>query len=431
MLADLRTGVGTLLSRPGAFLLCLIPTLLLGAALALWLQPEPHSDWGYYWSAAGRFDAYERGGIGLWMLAIPKALGMSPVAAALCLNLPAAAAALWMAWRADAGGRRGLWLATAVYLFLLAPYFGIVQLDLLATTLLGAGMWLATYAATRPGGRVAVGGAVLLVVAGVSTRPQFALALWTLLLLLAVPWLLSHRRGRAPAASRLLTVLVLGSILGFCADYGLRVLGDRDESIRTSSAVTLYGGLLVSEQGTGCGYWSVEAARAARKDRRKPLHRAVAERLSAKPVSHWIGVVKCKLPEIVRPPPFATYWLVETPSVRAGIEANPRREQINATYYRILGYERLLYAWLTLGMLAMAALTAAFLVYRRSVLEGLLPLAWILSFWLVHLVFEIQGRYFLGMYLLTPLLCMLVLSLADRQPGSTPGQARVSAQTAG
>lgn len=425
----MRPGAGTPLSRPGAFLLCLVPTLLFGTALALWLQPQPHSDWGYYWDAAGRFRAYERGGIGLWMLAIPKALGLSPVAAALCLNLPAAAAALWMAWRADAGGRRGLWLATAAYLVLLVPYFGIVQLDVLATTLLGAGMWLGTFAATRPGGRVAFGGAVLLVMAGVSTRPQFALVLWTLLLLVALPWLLS--RGRGHAVSGLLTVLALGSVLGFGLDYGLRALGDRDESIRTSSAVTLYAGLLVSGQDIGCGYWSVEAARAARKDRRKSLHRVMVERLSAQPVSHWIGVIRCKLPEIVRPPPFATYWLVETPSVRAGIEADPRREEINATYYRILGYERLLYAWLTLAILAMAALTAAVLVHRRSVLEGLLPIAWILSFWLVHLVFEIQGRYFLGMYLLTPLLCMLVLSLAARRPGDTAGQAPVSAQKAG
>jgi len=415
LLRGMPGRAGRILSSPWLFLACLAPTLLLGAGLALWLQPEPHSDWGYYWRAAGEYQDYERGGVGLWLLAIPKALGLSPVASALSLNLLAAAVVLRVSWCADLRGARGLWLATAAYLFLISPYFGIVQLDLAAAASLGAGMWLAASAGAHSGRRGSLAIAFLLVVAGVSTRPQFALTLWTMLAVLAVPWLLWRKRA-GPAASTLLGVLVVGSVLGFALDYGLRGLGDRDESIRTSSAVTLYGGLLVSGQGQGCGYWSLEAARAAKADLHKPLHRAAIDRLAEQPASHWAGVIRCKLPEILRPPPYATYWLVETPSVRAAIDADPRNAEINATYYRILGHERRLYWWLTMAMLVAVIGAAAVAMSRRKFVAGFLPIAWVLSFWLVHLIFEIQGRYFLGMFLLAPLLCALALALARIEP---------------
>ena len=132
---NLRARAGRILSSPGLFLSCLAPTLLVGAGLALWLQPEPHSDWAYYWAAAGNASMYERGGLGLWLLAVPKALGLTPVGSALLLNLPCAAAVLWLTWRTDRDGARGLWLACAAYLLLISPYLGLVQLDLLAPLL--------------------------------------------------------------------------------------------------------------------------------------------------------------------------------------------------------------------------------------------------------------------------------------------------------
>lgn len=431
MLADLRTGVGTLLSRPGAFLLCLIPTLLLGAALALWLQPEPHSDWGYYWEAAGRYRDYERGGLGLWLLAIPKALGLPPALAALSLNLPAAMLVLWLSWRADDAGKRGLWLAAAAYLLLVAPFFGLVQLDLVASALLGAGAWLAVLRSDG-NGRARLLVAILLAAAGVSTRPQFALTLWTMLLLVGLPWMI-WRSGRKKEGriGGLLCVLLAGSLLGFGIDYGLRHLGDRSGSIRTSSAVTLYAGLLASTDKAGtCGRWSLDATRAARKDRKKPLAQAVADRLSAHPPAYWVSVLRCKFPAIVLPEPYALDWLANAPNVRDAMDRSPRNDELQTRYFRALRVERALYHSVVMAILGIAAATSLALAYRRR-LAAVIPVAWVASFWLVHLVFEIQGRYFLGMYLLMPLLCMLVLSLADRQPGSTPGQARVSAQTAG
>src|SRR5690606_7479830 len=203
---DRQTRVGRILSSPVTPMLLAFPALLLGAGLALWLQPVPHSDWGYYWNAAGSFSKYERGGVGLWLLAIPKTLGLSPVVSALCLNLPAAAIALWISWRADDGGVRGLWLACAAYLVLIAPYFGIVQLDLVAATSLGVGAWLAATSDTYARPNASLLPAVVLVAVGVSTKPQFALTLWAMAALLVLPWL-SWRARAGRGMSRLLLIL--------------------------------------------------------------------------------------------------------------------------------------------------------------------------------------------------------------------------------
>lgn len=421
------------LSSPWAPVLPGIAILALGAWLALWLSPEPHSDWGHYWAMAGSVQGYERGGIGLWLLAIPKSLGLSPIPSALLLNLASAMAMLWVAWRADGGRVRWLWLLVAGYLLLISPFSGIVQLDLIAATQIAIGSWLVVAAPVRWPRPLVLPLAVLLVVMGVSTKPQYALTLWTLLILMAVPWWI-WRRGADGRVRTLLWVLLAGSILGFALDSGMRSLGDRSEAIRTSSAVTLYGGLLVSHDRQGCGYWSVEAAKAARADLEKPMHRAAWERLSEKPVSHWVSVMRCKLPQILRPPPYALYWLVESPNVRASIDAHPDRERIEARYHRILRWERKLYAFLTLSILVVSVATSVVVWRRGERLAALLPVGWFASFWAVHLVFEIQGRYFLGTYLVAPLLCMLVLCMSrdgrsglqsvERPVGSVDGAPR-------
>lgn len=423
---DVHAGRGRR-SKSGVPVLAGLIILLLGAGLALWLQPVPHSDWGYYWEAAGRYRDYERGGVGLWLLAIPKWFGLSPTISALWLNLPAAMAVLWVSWRADENGRRGLWLATAAYLALVAPFFGLVQLDLVATAALGTAAWLAVGDGPRRRGRVVA--ATMLVVVAVSTRPQFALTLWTMLALAGVPWAL--RRHSAGVGMRgLLGVLLAGSILGFGLDYGLRELGDRGGSIRTSSAVTLYAGLLASsDEPAVCGRWSLDATQAARKDSGKPLHQAVADRLSGRPASHWLSILRCKVPGIVLAEPYALDWLANAPNVREARDGSPRHETLQTQYFRALRLERLLYHIVALSILGIAAATTLLLAWRRQI-TAVIPFAWVASFWLVHLVFEIQGRYFLGMYLLAPLVCMLALSMTAATGRGWHGGA-VSAQRAG
>ena len=410
-----RSAGVRLLGSRALFGLEVAAVLAIGILLALWLQPEPHSDWAYYWAAAGDATRYERGGAGLWLLAVPKALGWSPVVAALSLNSLAAIALLLVARALDPTAIRCFGLLAALYLLLITPFMGIVQLDMLAAAQLAVGLWLLARPPANWSNRAAFAAAVAMIAAGVSTKPQYALTLWALLGLFAAAWLLLRRRS--PTMSPLLlAALLAGSMSGFAIDYGLRAASGRSEAIRTNSAVTLYGGLLVSSAGPGCGYWSVHAAQAAKADLHKPLHEAVLDRLAAKPADHWAAIVGCKLPEIVRPVPYALYWLVESPNIRARINANPNKHEIDAAYRRVLRWERRAYRALTLATLLTSMIVCGVLWRRGTPLLALLPALWIASFWAVHIVFEIQGRYFLGMFVLAPAFC----AIAWRESRTSP-----------
>lgn len=376
-------------------------------ALALWWRPQPHSDWLHYWLAAGVPSLYERGGIGVWLLAIPKSFGLAPEVAALALNVPAA---MWMcrlAFRVDRS--RWTWFAQLAfaYLLLITPYMGIVQLDLVAAAFLATGFWLLLdqEIALRRGWRNAIG--VVAVAVAVSTRPQYALTLWSLLAMCALAMLVL-RGWRTWRTGSILALLLVASVAGFCVDMGMRQASGRTEQIRTSSAVTLYAGLLVSADSRErrCGYWTPEAAQAAVQDLDQPLHGAVADRLRAKPPAHWFSVVACKAPEIVRPPAYALYWLMNAPNVAERRAGMPDADRAQTVYERAMWIEHVLHRLLTLMILATCAWTAA-RTLRTPSLAGMLPVLWLLSFWGVHAVFEIQGRYFLGMLLVAPVLCAL------------------------
>lgn len=407
----------------------------LGIALAFWWRPAPHSDWEYYWSAAGAVSAYERGGLSLWLLALPKALGWPPVASALALNLPAATTALLLAWRADPTHWRLMAQATAVYLLLITPFFGIVQLDLIAAAELGLGLWFAAGRDTESLSRLRFVLAVGAVAFAVSTRPQYALVIWTLVPLVTV---LMALRGRPDSrALILLGVLLTGSLVGFVTDMTMRHASGRTEQIRTSSAVTLYAGLLVSgdRRDQKCGHWTEYAALAAKKDLALPISGAVRKRLSARPIGHWISVLACKAPHIVSPPPYALYWLIESPNIRERVDARPDRERFQERYTSLRRIEKRVYRVLSFCILVMCAWTALRML-RTGSGWGWFTVTWILAFWSVHTVFEIQGRYFLGMYLLAPLWCALVLrrggaGAANATASPAAGRPRQAAQTGG
>ncbi|MDH5822806.1 hypothetical protein QFW77_07335 [Luteimonas sp. RD2P54] len=404
----------------------------LGTWLALWWQPAPHSDWGYYWAAAGDVAAYERGGLSLWLLAVPKALGWSPVASALALNLPAATAALGLAWHVDPTRWRVFAQLTAAYLLLITPFFGIVQLDLISAAQLGLGMWLAFGPGLSLPFRIRLPLAAVAIAFAVSTKPQYALVVWALVPMALALMILRRGHPRA-GASAIYGVLLAGSLLGFATDMAMRQASGRTEQIRTSSAVTLYAGLLVSSdrRDERCGYWSVAAAQAARQDLDRSMLVAARDRLSARPLEHWISVVACKAPQIVSPPPYALYWLIESPNIRARIDTRQDRERLQERYLRALGLEQLAYRALTLTILIACGWTAARSRRAAAPPRAWLPVLWILAFWVVHTVFEIQGRYFLGMFLLAPLLCGLVLRQVGRRSGPSRAALRTEPATGG
>ena len=381
-------------------------------AMALLLRPAPHSDWLYYWKAAGDWHLYRRGGLGVALLSVFKALGWPAHVAALALNLPCAGLLLGLAYRADR--TRWKWLAqlVAFQLWLLAPFYGIVQLDLLGACLLAwAFAMLLESAGTGGKPWMRCASAILLAVSAVSTKPQLALVIWAmipLLLLLRCPM----RRRWPRQLDAWAACMLVAACAGFGVDYGARAMAGQSASMRTSSAVTLYGGLLVSNAGAGCGYWSKSAAEAAKADLRQPLPAAIGSRLRAQPPSHWLRVVECKIPQIVLPPPYALYWLVESPNVRAMLDRRADRERIEHWYAHGLWMERLGYRAMVLAVLATVVVTAVRLRRRGSPAWGMVATTWVAAFWLVHAVFEIQGRYFLPLFLLAPLLCAWASSAA-------------------
>jgi len=340
------------------------------------------------------------------MLAIPKALGLGPVLSALLLNIPAGWLLFWLAGVSDPSRARWFQYLVGAYLVLLIPFAGIVQLDVVAAAFLASALVLVMRTNTRKPATYAL--ATGLCAAAVSTKPQYALVIWAMLGLLAVGALLSRKKFDRMTRVLAITLLV-GGFLGFALDNGLRALSGRSEAIRTTSAVTLYAGLLVSKI-EGCGYWSRDAAQAAKADKDKPLLTAIEERLSAKPAGYWFSVMQCKLPEILRPDPFAFYWLKESPNVQAWLGSLPDQEQVGVRVNRIIYTEIFFYSLVT-GLIQLAAAIGIVVAWKRGgrKLLALVPLAWMAAFWAVHLVFEIQGRYFLGMFLLAPLLTALVI----------------------
>jgi len=403
-MATIASHTGSKAAHRGLLLLEAALIVALAAFLAVKYTPEPFSDWLYYWQAAGNPERYERGGAALVLLRWLKPLGVPPHLTMLCLNLVAGVATLVLARRVDP--TPGKWIAhlVALYLLLLAPYYGIVQLDLLATVSLGIGLMMVLQPPPRLG-RVGSGAsAIFLVAAAVSTRPQFLLVLAALSGLMVLVWSVGRKRhSAAPLVAA--GLLFAGALAGFGFDSALRAHAERSGAIRTNSSVTLYSGLLASSSRLAdCGRWSAEATATMRSDLGKPLARAVIDRLQAKPVSHWVAVVACKVPQIVAPPAFAWSWLMESPSSSA---PPPREVMRNVAFVEQLVYR---------------ALTAAFYVLamwvgwrqRSTGLLGWLPLLWLLAFGLVHLVFEVQGRYFLAMLLLLPVLCALAM---QRRPG--------------
>jgi hypothetical protein len=374
-----------------------IALILLAWVFGVWFQPQPVSDWLYYWQASQDLSLYQRGGAGLLMMAAFAATGLAPWIVAVTINLTAACALLWLV-RASAGHALQPH-AIALYLLLIAPFFGVFQLDLLAAVGLAWGVWLLATASNGRLCRIAAG--TLLVAAAVSTRPQLMLLLlaWVGLL-----WILPERRRavRAPAVVALLGAMVLG----FAADFAARAVAGHAEAVRTSSAVTLYAGLLVAEPDEHCGHWTERARDAALEDIDQPLLQAAWQRLAHRDWQHWRAVLVCKLPQIVVPGPFALDWA-------AGAGAAP----VGALGQALPTGWRRFEAWAYLA-LTLAIYLVTLLPRTRQALasrQWRWPFAWLLAFVAVHGVFEIQGRYFLPLLLLMPVWQMLGQRL-DRNP---------------
>ncbi len=375
----------------------------LSTASAFAIRPLPFSDWLYYWEVARGAVRYERGGVLVFVLRLLQALSLQPYTAALAMNLASAFAILALAYR---GNTKRIGIAPILvlaYLLAITPYYSVIQFDLPATALLCGGLFL--LAADASGKRRVwfVVASVALVSSAVSSRPQFFLLLLvfgTLLVLAAA--LVSPFRG--VASNRIVVsavLLIMAAILGFALDSALRAGAGRADAIRTTSGVTLYAGLLSSEtSGPNCGHWSVQATRDAREDAELPLVQAVSQRLKERTLRHWLEVVRCKAPSIVLPRGYALSWSMGAPNVVERMNASHDFERVNVLSSRLYRIEHLVY-WALLTVIYVFTLVVVMRrISNRQWMAALLPVLWISSYWFVHVIFEIQARYFLSLFLL-------------------------------
>lgn len=386
--------------------LALLVTLAAGVGTAIWLDPVPFSDWEYYWRAASDLSRYERGGALMLVLGLFKVAGLSPAATAVLFNLPFVAGVLWCAWRVDRTRHGVFALFVALGCILLAPYLALVQLDFSASVLLAIGLVLLLGSHDGLRGSVVTRrvAALVLIAVACSTRPQFVLILPVFAGLVWLAAFVLSRRVPDAGLTWAAVVLVAGSVAGFALDSGLRAYADRSAAVRYSSGVTLYAGLLASGTSQGCGRWSPDATNMARADMDRPVLEAVAYRLSSKPARHWLSVKRCKLPHIVRPESFAMSWVLVSPNVAERLEQQPQSRTTWLAWRIHRGLDRL---WMSFVLVCYAFVIWLALQPRVPALWRWVPPAWLVSFWSVHLVFEIQGRYFLGTFLILPLLAAL------------------------
>ena len=374
-----------------------VVVILLACAFGMWFQPQPVSDWLYYWLASHELSLYQRGGAGLLVMAAFSATGMAPWVVAVSINLLAACALLWLL--RDSADHALQPHAVALYLLLITPFFAVFQLDLLAAVGLAWGGWLLASAGSDSRGRRGIG--MLLVAAAVSTRPQLFLLLLAWIVLL---WVLPGRRSAlgTPALAAFLSAIVLG----FAADLVARSATGHAEAMRTSSAVTLYAGLLVAEPDRHCGHWTERARDAALEDIDRPLVLAAWQRLADRNWTHWRALLACKIPQIVLPGPFALDW-----AAGSGTSAMVAMAPVLPSVWR--RFEAWAYLALTSAIYLITLLPRArgALASRR----WRWPFAWLIAFLAVHAVFEIQGRYFLPLLLLLPVWQLLGQRLDDRE----------------
>ncbi|HEL4807557.1 TPA: hypothetical protein UN084_003108 [Stenotrophomonas maltophilia] len=379
---------------------------LLWTLAAWWLAstflPAPISDWEYYWYAASALDDYHRGGLALLLLAAPKALGLSPWLSALLLNVAAVFCLAMACNHLDRSRHRLPTVLLWLYLCLLVPYAGIVQLDMLSAAALAIAI-VSGRAFLLGADRRGAALMVLALVFATSTRTQYSLVLLAFVALLAPFTLLRPRRARW---TWLLCLVAVGAVLGGVVDSAWRSKAGNAGSFRTGLGVTLYNGLLTSSTDAAtCGAWSPGGTQAAAEDLHLSLPQAVRNRLAAQDSGHWLKVVECKTRMIVLAQPYAWYWFSDAPVAKDKLAAHPffasRMGELTQWYDRVYKIARTL-------ILLLVMVTVFLAVRRRALLDAAIPLAWLVSFWCVHVALEIQGRYFLGMLLLAPLLCAAV-----------------------
>lgn len=385
-----------------------IAVLLVGQAwtFAWVLQPVPFSDWAYYWEAARGNVSYERGGVLLYVLKAFQWLGLSAHYTATLLNLTFALVILVVLYH---GSRETIKLGATLaclYLLLIGPYFSVVQFDLSSTAVLIAGFYFLSVEGDTVKRRTMALTSFLLIAVAVSSRPQFLLVLVAFGAFVTLGCLIFARKNMSAAkrASSSAVILIAASLAGFAIDSALRSSAGRADAVRTTSGVTLYAGLLSSgAERPWCGHWSEVATRDAREDAKLPLFQAISGRLAQRPVTYWVSVARCKATGILLPTAYALSWSMGAPSVAERVERDELNHNLRSWMHLMYRGEHYAYLLLLLSIYGIFFIALYRDILKKNVTSAIGLLSWIAAFWSVHLVFEIQARYFLPLFLTLPI----------------------------
>ena len=394
---------GRLYEQCISILAALVLWTMVASYLAILYPPKPGGDWAYYWDLATNPGMYRRGGLSVFLFSPFKLIGFPPWLAALAINV--SIGWLFILALARIGDSRGM-LATilaVLYLYTLAPFAGIVQLDMMAALWALVALLIAV-SAIQKGSRIRYCLSIACLAMAASTRTQYALVL-IVMASLVVPFALGCRRAKRRRLLAVTAALMLGGGAGLALDSTLRAVAGNAEDFRDGVGVVIYTGLLTTaDSGPWCGGWTPAALQAAKEDKALDFTDAMRMRLKARPLGEYGNVISCKSGRIFFFEPFALYWLQSSRMEQQGGGASEaawqRLERWQPAYDRFFSVVRgALWVYL-IGFVA-------FSIARRNLLGAVLPAVWIIAYWCVHSVLEVQGRYFLGMAWLIPGLCLI------------------------
>jgi len=378
----------------------LVAWTVIASCFAAIYMPTPSGDWAYYWKLATDLGDYRRGGLSVFLLTPFKLLGLQPWMVALPINVGIAWTFVLLCSKVDDTPGKVPTLLAMLYLYTLVPFAGIVQVDMIAALWALAALLLGA-SAVQSAGRWRVGLAIGCLAMAASTRSQYALVLMVMALAL-FPFILFGSQRQQVLIRTAVLIIGLGGMLGLVLDTGMRSGTGNGGTFRTGVGVVIYSGLLVTpSSGPWCGGWTPEAKLASELDDGLPFIEAMSNRVSARSFDEFMETIGCKTGRILGYEPFAWYWLQNGRGARRDDELGEARWQWLDRWAP--AYDRYFAVVRSLGWACLACFVLLS-VHRRHLLGIVLPLAWIFSYWAVHAVFEVQGRYFLGMAWLAPVL---------------------------
>lgn len=184
-------------------------------------------------------------------------------------------------------------------------------------------------------------------------------------------------------------ILILGVFL-FLFETTLSSFNHSKVAVNNAKRVPLYAGLIASNPlDVTCGEWSIEAGRIASKESEKKLALIFLDYFKKNGFPHLINTMSCKLNKMLKYESVSYYWLMYA------VNNNYTHTEISESelifLQKMTDIELVVFKLLKIYVLIL--LLIQFL--RKKYVQVYFGLLVLISYTLVHLVFEIQSRYML------------------------------------